>query len=346
MFRIAFVVPTGIGAALGGFAGDAGILVRYLSGIADEILTHPNVVNASGFNVLPANALYIEGYALDQFFLKKLGFNKVRQNKIALVIDQRCAPWLSLIENAVNATSVSTGCTVLGYELTQEPLKIGIFKNDWGYTGKVDNLEFLVEAGQKCLAQGAEALAVLTWMDILPETDTAGYSQGVGVDPIGALEALISHAMVSKLGVPVAHSPIFKPQIVTKKLDPRVAAEEIGTTFLPCILMGLARAPQLVDYNASDFQLEDLQALVVPAGACGGIPMLSAAEAGIPVISVGENTTVLNVSLESLGWQSPHIYHVDNYWEAAGLLLALKEGINPQVLRRPIMNCFRSLSEF
>lgn len=337
MFRIAFVVPTGIGASIGGFAGDAGILVKYLGAIADEILTHPNVVNAAGFNQLPANGLYIEGYALDQFFLREWGFRRVRSNRIGLVIDRHCEPWLNLIENAVHATAVSTGCQIQGYCLTEKPLELSLFPSEWGgYTGRIDNFELLLDAGRQCLAQGAEALAVLTWMDVLPELDSQDYYQGRGVDPIGALEALISHAMVAELQVPVAHSPIFTPQIVTESLDPRVAAEEIGTTYLPCILMGLHRAPQLVSYAEADFKLEALDALVVPASSCGGIPILAAAEAGIPVIGVRENETVLNLSLETLGWQAPHLYTVENYWEAAGLLLALKQGLFPQGLRRPL----------
>lgn len=343
-FNIAVIIPTGVGAEIGGFAGDAGIFLRYLSQIADTVLTHPNVVNAASFNALPPNAWYIEGYALNAFFEQELGFLAPRPNRIGLVIDRRCEPYLPVIANAVNATAVSTGCQITGYALTDEPLEISIFRNSWGYTGEVKDMEPLIAAGQRCLSAGADVLAVLTWMDILPASETESYEQGQSLDPIGALEALISHALVAELGVPVAHSPIFEPHLVTHTLDPRVAAEEIGTTYLPCILMGLSRAPRYTDYAQSALQVDDLAAVVCPADACGGIPMLIAAEHKIPLIAIAENTTVLNLPPAALGHSDAPIYTVANAWEAAGLLQALKMGIDPYLLRRPLETPFQALS--
>ncbi|MBF2054238.1 MAG: DUF3326 domain-containing protein [Candidatus Sericytochromatia bacterium] len=336
MFRIVFVVPTGVGASVGGFAGDAGLVTAYLGQIADEILTHPNVVNAAGFNALPPNGLYIEGHALNQFFTEQWGFQKVRSNRIGLVIDRRCEPWLDLIANAVNATAMSTGCQISGYTLTDQAVDLQLYPNDWGYTGEVNNLEQLITAGQRCLNAGADALAVLVWFDVLSDSDNPDYFYGQGVDPIGAMEALISHALVAELKVPVAHSPIFTPQIVSQRLDPRVAAEEIGTTYLPCILMGLSRAPRYVPYAEGDFSLKEIDAVLAPRGACGGLPMLVAAQRQIPLLVVGENQSVLPVSPDSLGWSHDQIFEVANYWEAAGLLTALKQGIDPWLLRRPL----------
>lgn len=343
MFRIVFIVPTGIGASIGGYAGDAGVAVNYLGGLADQILTHPNAVNAAMFNALPGNGLYLEGHALDQFFLGARGFRAGVPQKIGMVIDRRCEPWLPIIENAVNATIVSTGAQFTGYRLTREPVTMSIAPHGQTFRGELAGLELLIEAGRDCLQAGATALAVLTWMDILPQDQIDAYWQGSSADPIGALEAMISHALVAELGVPVAHSPIFEPSIVSERLDPRVAAEEIGTSYLPCILMGLQKAPRYVAYADSDFGLDDISALVIPAGACGGVPMLVAAERGIPVIAVKENETVQNVTFAELGWQGDHLYLVDNLWEAAGLLLALKQGIDPALLRRPLANPFRPL---
>lgn len=346
MFRVAVMVPTGVGAQLGGFAGDAGLLVRYLAGVADQVLTHPNVVNAAGFNVLPANGLYIEGYALNAFFQQEWGLRQVTANRIGLVIDRRCEPWLPLIENAVNATALSTGCQILGYQLTAEAVEMELHPHNWGYTGSINNLDSLLEAGQHCLQQGAEALAVLTWMDILQPAETDAYEQGQTLDPIGGLEALISHSLVKHFQVPVAHSPIFAPRVLNHQLDPRVAAEEIGTTYLPCVLMGLARAPRLVPYAESDFGLEGVHALVCPADACGNLPVLAALEHKLPVITLAENTTVLKVrphALATLVNPTAPIYEVSNAWEAAGLLLALKQGLDPQLLRRPVESRFQAL---
>jgi len=38
------IVPTGIGAAIGGFAGDALPVARALSSVVDCLITHPNVM--------------------------------------------------------------------------------------------------------------------------------------------------------------------------------------------------------------------------------------------------------------------------------------------------------------
>ena len=58
-FNIVFVVPTGIGAVVGGHAGDATPVARVLAEVCDILTTHPNVVNASDINEMPQNALYV-----------------------------------------------------------------------------------------------------------------------------------------------------------------------------------------------------------------------------------------------------------------------------------------------
>ncbi|PIQ28621.1 hypothetical protein COW36_12385 [bacterium (Candidatus Blackallbacteria) CG17_big_fil_post_rev_8_21_14_2_50_48_46] len=336
MFSFAFIVPTGIGAAVGGYAGDAGIVVRYLASLADCVLTHPNAVNAAMFYEQPPQVRYLEGTYLDAFFQRELGFKKQAKQSIGLVIDRACEPYLPILENVVHATAMSTGCTLKGYTLTSEPVALHFEPHAYGYSGTVENLEVLSAAAHRCLAQGATALAILTWMDILEPGVGDDYLQGKGVDPIGTLEALISHALARELQVPLAHSPIFAPEIISERLDPRVAAEEIGLSYLPCVLKGLHHAPAIVPYTDSEIKLEDLDAVLAPWNAVGGLPMLRAVEEGIPLILVKENQSDLKITPEILGFAPEAYFLVENYWEAAGLLLALKEGIDPRVLRRPL----------
>ena len=52
-FNAVMIVPTGIGAELGGHAGDATPTARLLAGVCDKLITHPNVVNASDINEMP-----------------------------------------------------------------------------------------------------------------------------------------------------------------------------------------------------------------------------------------------------------------------------------------------------
>ncbi len=60
-FNAVLLVPTGIGAEIGGHAGDATAVARLMAESCDKLVLHPNVVNASDINELPANALYVEG---------------------------------------------------------------------------------------------------------------------------------------------------------------------------------------------------------------------------------------------------------------------------------------------
>ncbi|MEI7952242.1 MAG: DUF3326 domain-containing protein, partial [Synechococcaceae cyanobacterium ELA182] len=122
-------------------------------------------------------------------------------------------------------------------------------------------------------------------------------------------------------------------------LDPRAAAEELGHTFLPCVLVGLSRAPDLVpvahDRMAPAGTLltaAALGAVVAPAGAMGGEAVLACAERGVPVIAV-HNPCLLQVTGEALGLE---VLPAASYAEAAGLVLALREGIDPVALQRPL----------
>ncbi len=58
-FNAVFLVPTGIGAEIGGHSGDATPAARVLAEACDRLVLHPNVVNASDLNEMPDNALYV-----------------------------------------------------------------------------------------------------------------------------------------------------------------------------------------------------------------------------------------------------------------------------------------------
>ena len=62
-----FIIPTGIGATIGGFAGDASKWARKLAKKC-KLIVNPNVVNAACFSGITDNMLYVEGYTLDEFF--------------------------------------------------------------------------------------------------------------------------------------------------------------------------------------------------------------------------------------------------------------------------------------
>ena len=59
-FNVVLLVPTGVGAEIGGHSGDAGPVARMLAEVCDTLVLHPNVVNASDLNEMPMDALYVE----------------------------------------------------------------------------------------------------------------------------------------------------------------------------------------------------------------------------------------------------------------------------------------------
>ncbi|MFN5222023.1 MAG: DUF3326 domain-containing protein, partial [Cyanobacteriota bacterium] len=141
-----------------------------------------------------------------------------------------------------------------------------------------------------------------------------------------------------RFGVPCAHAPALQPLPLEERLDPRAAAEELGHTFLPCVLVGLSRAPDLVAPAAAGAGVlrgEDIGALVAPAGALGGEAVLACAARGVPIISVEGNPSLLQVGATAL--QLP-VLPVNGYAEAAGLVLALREGLDPASLQRPLLS--------
>ena len=123
------------------------------------------------------------------------------------------------------------------------------------------------------------------------------------------------------------------------RVDPRMAAEAISSSFLQCVLKGLKQSPRIVvdpvAMRAADVMTaENISCLIMPDG-CIGLPTLAALEQGIPVIAIREGCGVLRNDLTLLPWLPHQLFAVENYWEAAGVLSALRAGITPNSVRRP-----------
>ena len=123
-------------------------------------------------------------------------------------------------------------------------------------------------------------------------------------------------------------------------VEPRLAAEAVSFTFLQCMLKGLHRSPRIVRHpkhmgESGIFTASDVSCLVIP-DKCVGLPTLAALEQGIPVIAVRENDNLMHNDLEVLPWATGQLHIVENYWEAVGVMSALKAGVVPGSLRRPL----------
>lgn len=91
-FTVALIIPTGIGAAIGGYAGDALPVARTMASLCDRLITHPNVLNGAQLYWPIPNAWYVEGYGLDQFAAGRWALRPVHANRIGLVLDQGIEP--------------------------------------------------------------------------------------------------------------------------------------------------------------------------------------------------------------------------------------------------------------
>ena len=87
-FNAAFLIPTGIDAECGGHAGDATPALRLIAALCDQVVTHPNVVNASDINEMPDNCYYVEGSVLSRLLMGTVGLQKVRANRLGIIIEQ------------------------------------------------------------------------------------------------------------------------------------------------------------------------------------------------------------------------------------------------------------------
>ncbi|MDA1128249.1 MAG: DUF3326 domain-containing protein, partial [Chloroflexi bacterium] len=122
-FNVAMLIPTGIGAAIGGHAGDATPVAQLLAASCDTLIVHPNVVNASDINEMPANSLYVEGSVLCRLIMGTAGLQPVRSNRV-LVLAQahRDQVFADLTVNAVNAARASYGLNCAGIIEMEKPL--------------------------------------------------------------------------------------------------------------------------------------------------------------------------------------------------------------------------------
>ena len=288
----AFIVPTGVGASIGGFAGDASRAARKISQKC-ELIVNPNVVNAACFSGITDNMLYVEGYSLDRFFKGEICLERSRNNKIGIIFDKAIKPEvLNVHINTMNAVEVVYSLNIIGYEITEEDVGVDFFVDKSGVSmGNVKNLLTLKNAAKKLIDKGAEAIAIVCRF---PDEQGDDYANGVGVDPVGGVEAIISHYISKEFSIPCAHAPAFDDiAISTDIVDKRCSAEYITPTFLPCILVGLNQAPKLTKTGIS---INDLDFLIVPYNSIGGVPVLEASKKGIKVFAIKENQTVLDVT--------------------------------------------------
>lgn len=335
-YTVILIIPTGIGAAIGGYAGDALPVARIISRVCDRLITHPNVMNGASLYWNIPNAFYVEGYGLDKFAAGEWGLRPVRSNRVGLLLDQGIEPELMLRHLQVaDAARATLGLNITNHVITDAPLNVELRTSPTGTSwGTIGNPDSLLRAAEKLIIQEkAQAIAVVTrFPDDMDETALQNYRQGQGVDPLAGAEAVISHLLVRTFKIPCAHAPALSPAPTATNLSPRAAAEELGYTFLPCVLVGLSNAPQFIINTESyrplstDLWADQVDALIIPDTSCGSSALLSLSQSQCQIITVTENKTLLQVSAPMLKIST---LQVNSYLEAVGVLVAHKAGINP-----------------
>lgn len=344
-FVAAFIVPTGIGAEVGGHAGDATPAARLLAACCDQLVTHPNVVNASDVNEIPENALYVEGSVVCRLLMGTVGLRPTRANRVLVAFDGQDDPLIeNLTVNTVEAARATYGLNCVGLYRMDPPLQLAAGYSESGRavgTGSgIDRLlNLLIEKRTEF-----DAVAISSMIDVPAHFHEKYFdSGGTMVNPWGGVEAMLTHAVSQFLDVPSAHAPMVEMRDVLfadpGRVDPRIAAEAVSSSFFQCVLKGLNHSPAIVSDPAiraerDVLNADDVACLVTPDG-CIGLPVLAALEQGIPVIAVREGAGFPANDLSQLPWAPGQLTVVENYWEAAGVLSAFRAGLSPASVRRP-----------
>lgn len=342
-FNVAFIVPTGVGAATGGHAGDATPILQAIAKVADHVITHPNVVNASDLNEMPDNAWYVEGSMLSALLMGTIGLVPRRQNRILVLIGQHSEQrYIDAAINAVNAARATYGLNCHSIEIV--PINMSTSRSPSGRaSGEIENIAEVIEIIEHH-RRHIDAVAITSCINIEDNVrDTYLASQGEAVNPWGGVEAMLTHALSQTCNLPVTHAPMMPSQEVEELdygvVDARVAAEMISYTYFQCVLKGLMRAPLPTTQRGDpkSFWAEDINAVIIPKG-CLGIPVYAALYQSIPVIAVTDTMYSEDHSdlVQSLPWQKNQYREVATYSEAIGVLTCLKAGITPESISRPL----------
>ncbi len=345
-FNAVLLVPTGVGAEIGGHAGDATPVAGLLAAACDTLVTHPNVVNASDIIDIPANCLYVEGSVVARLLMGEVSLQRARNNRMIVILGHhRDELFVNAAINSVNAARATYGLAVpaivrLGSEFVME----SEYTQAGRAAGRIQGLESLLDSLEERRGE-FDAVAISSQIGVPPGYHAEYFeSNGEMVNPWGGVEAMLTHAISSVFGVPSAHAPMLETQEIANSdpgiVDPRMAAEAVSLALIQSVLKGLQRSPVIVTNDgAMSHQgvigAADVACLVIPDG-CLGLPVLAALQQGIKVIAVKENRNLMQNDLDCLPWGGGQFFRVENYWEAAGVMSALKAGIDPASVRRPI----------
>lgn len=337
-FNAVLIIPTGIGCEIGGHEGDANAVSKLVASVCDTLITHPNVVNATDYNEMAPNTLYVEGSTITRLLMGQVGLEEVRANRILTLVDKGAREYNEEIRNAVSTARITVGIDSDILEMEKlTSCKIGL-SNAGRAVGAIEDIENLFEAIDK-YAASYQAIALSTHV----ERNTDWYREyfdanreyrDVAVNPTGGIEAMMTHAAVELFNKPCAHAPAPPGNIRHRGVfEPRLAPVSGSIRHIHCVLKGLHKSPRIVSYE-SGLNANDVSCVLIPDG-CVGLPILACVEQRIPVIAV-RNRNIMKNDLDDLGFEHGKFFRANNYLEAVGIMQMLKEGIALDSVTRPI----------
>ena len=346
-FNAVLLVPTGIGAEIGGHSGDAGAVARLMAQACDCLITHPNVMNAADINELPENGLYVEGSVISRLMMGTISLQKTRSNRILVLVDPHpIKRFRDATVNMVSAARAAVGYTFADVVMLNEPLGMhSVFTNSGRAAGRIECLESALGILEQEKGR-YDAVAVSSLIGVPANFHSEYFNDNAYdmVNPWGGVEAMLTHSISMLYDVPSAHAPMMSSTEVQNLdlgiVDPRKAAEPVSLTYLFSVLKGLHRSPRIISTSVSGrasglLGACDIHCLIIPDG-CIGLPTLAALEQGMYVIAVRENRNIMKNNLLELPFSPGQLHIVDNYLEAAGVVSALRAGVHPKAVRRPL----------
>lgn len=340
-FNAVLLIPTGIGAEIGGHCGDGNAVARLMASACDTLITHPNVVNASDINEMTENTLYVEGSIITRLLRGQIGLQSTRSNRVLMLMDNHQEKYFNdEIINAVSSARITLGLDCDVHEIKDIIDSVSRYSKSGRAVGEINSLENLFNIIEK-YKDDYDAIALSTFIKVPEHFHEKYFKDGDDmINPWGGIEAMLTHGIAEVFNIPCAHSPMMTSKKVMNSelgvVDPRKAPETSSTTYLHCILKGLHRAPRIVDFSKG-ITLEDISCMIIPDG-CVGLPTLACLENDIPVIAVKENKNNMKNDLKSLPFKKDKLFIVDNYLEAVGVMTSLKAGVSPESVRRPIQH--------
>lgn len=329
-FVVASIVPTGIQCSIGGYIGDATLITNRLASVCDYLITNPNAVNSGAFNFKDKNVLYVEGYAIDQFFRKQIELSLPQKNNLGVILER--IPDSTGINSAlksIEAFQIIAGINIKKIEFIQ-PLKKSIRLYNGQFCGEVEDIAPLLGVAKKLIySHHVDAIAISTHIQV-SEKHIRQHQKGLLPNPYGLLEALLSHSVTEAFNIPAAHAPMLTKKEMEYFLfhsfnsNPRSALENISSAYLGSVLLGLDTAPRLMKHGEGAIKLEDVKVLVIPSNCLRSVPVAWAIKYNIPIIQVRENKNIFKSLKQN---QEEGCLNVETYEDAIKEVLRLRKKV-------------------